>query len=75
MDQTAINNQGKSPYTGCHVLLPTKHHKSIALAPVFERILGAGMLEHILDTDQLGTFSGETERKGTALEMARRKCE
>ena len=33
------------------------------------------MLEYPLDTDLLGTFSGEVERQGNALECVRRKCE
>lgn len=64
-----------SPYTGCCVILTTKHQKSIALSAPFEEILGAGMLEYIVDTDQLGTFSGEVEREGTILETVRKKCE
>jgi len=63
------------PYYGCCIMLTTKHAKSIALIPPFERILGAGVLEYVMDTDKLGTFSGEVERKGTALECARKKCE
>lgn len=63
------------PYYGCCVLLTTKHSKSIALTPPFEKIIGAGVLEYVVDTDQLGTFSGEVERKGSALDCARRKCE
>jgi hypothetical protein len=75
MGQAAMKNQSASPYAGCCVVLTTKHQKSIALAPPFEKILGAGMLEYVVDTDQLGTFSGEIERKGTALEAVRKKCE
>jgi len=75
MGQAAIMNKSQSPYAGCCVLLTTKHQKLIALAPAFETILGAGMLEYVVDTDQLGTFSGEIERKGTALETVRKKCE
>ncbi len=33
------------------------------------------MLEYPLDTDLLGTFSGEVERDGNALECVRRKCQ
>jgi hypothetical protein len=64
-----------STYFGCEIVLTTKHSKSIAIAPPFRDRLGARILEHALDTDQLGTFSGEVERKGTAFECARRKCE
>ena len=38
-------------------------------------MLGMSLLEYPLDTDLLGTFSGEVERQGNALECVRRKCE
>lgn len=69
------NTQNVSPYSGCCIILTTKHQKSIALAQPFERILNSIVLEHVADTDQLGTFSGEIERKKTAFETVREKCE
>lgn len=68
-----LNN--KSAYTGSCIILTTKHAKSIAVAPPFLEKLGASVLEYLVDTDQLGTFSGEVEREGNALECARRKCQ
>lgn len=62
-------------YWGACIILPTKHAKSIAIAPHFLEMLGATVLEYAIDTDTLGTFSGEVERKGNALECARQKCE
>lgn len=62
-------------YRGTCMILTTKHAKSIAVAPPFQEKLGAGILEYVVDTYQLGTFSGEVEREGNALECARRKCE
>jgi hypothetical protein len=64
-----------SPYFGKCVVMTTKHAKSIAVAPGFHEILGAAVVEYPLDTDALGTFSGEVERQGSALDCARRKCE
>ncbi|MFN7365326.1 MAG: DUF6671 family protein [Alphaproteobacteria bacterium] len=64
-----------SCYDGTCIILTTKHQKASAVAPVFDRLLGAGVLECILDTDELGTFTGEVERQSSALECARRKCE
>jgi hypothetical protein len=64
-----------SPYAGNCVILTTKHSKSIAIAPPFQDKLEARILENVVDTDQLGTFSGEIPREGNALECARRKCE
>lgn len=63
------------PYAGACVILPTLHAKSIAIAPPFWEQLGASVLEYTIDTDSLGTFSGEVERKGNALECAKKKCE
>jgi len=76
MGQSSIKQTiENSPYYGCCVMLTTKHSKSIALNPPFEEILGAGILEYVVDTDKLGTFSGEVERKGSSLDCARKKCQ
>jgi hypothetical protein len=55
--------------------MTTKHAKSLAAAPHFHKVLGASVLEYPLDTDSLGTFSGEVDRKCSSRECARRKCE
>jgi len=65
----------RQAYHGVCIILPTKHAKSVAIAPPFWERLGASVLEYLVDTDTLGTFSGEVEREGNALECARRKCE
>ncbi len=65
----------RSSYAGSCIILTTQHAKSIAVAPSFWNKLGASVLEYVVDTDQLGTFSGEIKRKGNALECVRRKCE
>ncbi|MCE2716205.1 MAG: DUF6671 family protein [Pseudomonadota bacterium] len=62
-------------YKGDCIILTTKHAKSIAIAPAFYKNLGASILEYVADTDEFGTFSGEIERKGNALECARKKAE
>lgn len=65
----------RSLYEGSCIILTTKHAKSIAIAPPFSENLGASIIEYVVDTDKLGTFSGEVEREGNALECARKKCE
>lgn len=65
----------KQPYRNCCVVLATKHAKSIAIAPPFWEVLQATVLEHIIDTDQFGTFSGEIDRVGSVIECARKKCQ
>lgn len=75
MAEASVKQKQLSPYAGTCVVLTTKHAKSIAIAPHFEKILGAAILEYVVDTDKLGTFSGEVERKGAALDCVRKKCE
>lgn len=64
----------RSLYAGSCIVLPTQHAKSIAMTKPFQEMLGANVLEYLMDTDQFGTFSGEIERDGNALDCARRKC-
>lgn len=51
-------------------VLTSKHEKLEVIAPHFEKHLGLKLQELALDTDQLGTFSGEIPRIGTPLEVA-----
>ncbi len=64
----------RSIYEKQTVLLITKHKKAIAIAPVFRELLGTQIEELELDTDTLGTFTGEVQRIGNAYECARKKC-
>lgn len=64
-----------TPYQNSRIALVTKHAKEVAIAPIFKEILGADVITLEIDTDKLGTFSGEILRIGTALETAQRKCE
>lgn len=62
-------------FEGRSIVIATKHQKEQAIAPVFEKELGVKcfMVPH-LDTDQLGTFTGEVERKSDPITTARNKC-
>ncbi len=51
----------------------TKHNKGQAAQSPFARILGAKIIEHAIDSDQMGTFSGEVERPGSMLDALRGK--
>jgi hypothetical protein len=64
----------RSIYDQQTVLLTSKHKKSIAISPAFRELLGAEIAELELDTDTLGTFSGEVQRSGTAIDCVKRKC-
>ena len=54
--------------------MPTKHDKGRLVAPHFHNLLQVHIEEVNLDTDVLGTFSGEIERVGNSLETAIRKA-
>ncbi len=51
------------------------HGKERALAPPFRRVLGAEIVVPVLDTDTLGTFSGEVPRPDTPVETALLKAD
>jgi hypothetical protein len=57
------------------LLIVTKHNKNKIIAPMLEKELGVEcFLPEKFDTDSLGTFSGEIERKKDALSTLRDKC-
>lgn len=55
------------------VVFATKHHKGAAARVPFARILNTAVNELPIDTDSLGTFSGEIERPGSMLDALRGK--
>lgn len=63
------------PYFQGTIVLTTKHEKLRAIKPAFIELVGCEIIEANLDTDQLGTFSGEIERlappRETAIQKAR----
>ncbi|MEN9336433.1 MAG: hypothetical protein RLZZ500_1420 [Bacteroidota bacterium] len=62
-------------FLGKKLCIATAHHKEIAIASVVEQGLGVEcVVPAHLDTDSLGTFSGEISRKGNVLETLRAKC-
>jgi hypothetical protein len=63
-------------FAGRTLVIATKHEKEQVLKPLFEEALGVTcILADGLDTDVLGTFTGEVERTLDPLQTARRKCE
>lgn len=63
------------PYAGRHAVLATMHRKEEAIAPAMLSSLGLIIATTAgIDTDQLGTFSGEIPRDGTMIEVAVRKA-
>lgn len=62
-------------FKGRKLIIATKHHKEKVLAPLLEEALGVECFtSHNFDTDTLGTFSGEVERKQDPIATARQKC-
>ncbi len=62
-------------YAGRRAILTTMHGKDVAVAPPFAEILELGIvISHGVDTDLLGTFTGEVARSGAMLEVAVRKA-
>ena len=64
-----------SPYAGRAAALATMHGKERAISPALEAGLGLRVVvPSDLDTDTLGTFTGEIERPAGILETAVRKA-
>ncbi|MFV8332520.1 DUF6671 family protein [Flavobacterium sp. GSP14] len=62
-------------FTGRKLLIATKHQKEIKIAPILEKELAVKCYtSDVFDTDLLGTFSGELQRKDDALTTLRNKC-
>ena len=62
-------------FAGRKVLIATKHKKELVMAPILEKELAITcFVSEQFDTDILGTFSGEIERKNDALTTLRNKC-
>jgi len=57
------------------LVIATMHKKEMAIAPILELALEVKcLLAPDLNTDLLGTFSGEIERKDNPIDTARNKC-
>ena len=62
-------------FQGRNLLIATKHQKETVIAPLLEKNIGVNCFtSDVFDTDILGTFSGEIERKNDALTTVRLKC-
>lgn len=62
-------------FQGRRLLIATKHQKQKVIAPILEKELGVVcVVLPELDTDKLGTFTGEVNRKDNPIATARNKC-
>ena len=65
----------KSLFSNRKLVIATKHKKEKVIAPLIEKSLGVKcFVPEDFDTDVLGTFTGETERKDDPLTTLRNKC-
>ncbi len=62
-------------FKGRNLLIATKHDKEKVIAPILEKELGVKcFVPTNFDTDELGTFTGEIDRKDDPITTARNKC-
>ncbi len=62
-------------FGGRSIVIASKHKKQNAMAALLEKELGVTcIVTDNLDTDLLGTFSGEIERELSPMDAARQKC-
>ena len=63
-------------FKGRNLLIATMHKKETVIAPVLEKMLGVKCITaEKINTDLLGTFTGEVARKADPLHTAIDKCE
>jgi hypothetical protein len=67
-----VNHWGQRghPYAGRIAVLSTKHDKLPLIAPSLARIVGLNVNVAAVDTDVLGTFTGDIPRPGSPLDTA-----
>ncbi len=62
-------------FSGRKLIIATKHKKERVISPIFTEALAViCFTDDRLDTDELGTFTGEIERLDNVLGTARKKC-
>lgn len=62
-------------FDGRTLVIATKHAKERVIAPILEEALGVTcVVADGVDTDELGTFTGEVERTLDPISTAREKC-
>jgi hypothetical protein len=65
---------GRHPYDGRRAVLATKHGKLALLGPAISHAVGLDVVAAEVDTDRLGTFTGDIPRPHPPLETAIRKA-
>ncbi|HVM86817.1 MAG TPA: DUF6671 family protein [Puia sp.] len=71
-----MNDKLRELFSGRRLVIATKHHKEKVIQPLLESALHVQcFVPEDLDTDILGTFSGEVERVDDPLTTAKKKCQ
>ncbi len=71
MSQTKV----REFFSGRKLVIATKHKKEEVISPILTKALNVFCItDENIDTDVLGTFTGEIERLDDVLETARHKC-
>ncbi|MHA8104720.1 DUF6671 family protein [Aquirufa nivalisilvae] len=66
----------KAYYQGKPLIIATKHRKEEVIGPLLQKEFGFQYFaSNQIDTDLLGTFSGEIERNVSHIQAAREKCQ
>ncbi|QUR69167.1 DUF6671 family protein [Mycobacterium spongiae] len=79
VNDDVVNRAGQRPrngsYAGAEIAMGTMHGKELQVAPAFAAELGARVVAPAgINTDQFGTFTGETPRKLAPREAAAAKA-
>jgi len=70
-----VTRGSSHPYSGLRAAIATMHGKERVIAPIFAQWFDVRVERaEGVDTDALGTFTGEIEREGSMLETARTKA-
>ncbi len=70
MSGSRIRAEVRRPLQGARACLTTRHGKLRAVAKPLRDLVGLDVYEEAtIDTDALGTFSGEIERVGTPVQV------
>jgi len=70
-----MNSVENKLFSGRKLVIATKHDKEKVIAPLFEDAFGVlCFIPENFDTDLLGTFTGEVERKDDPVTTLRNKC-
>lgn len=74
-DERPVSEESPMSLDGRLAAIATKHGKEALFGPPLHEHVGLTVVTAQVDTDLLGTFTGEVARVGTARDTARRKAE